>query len=34
MRRNGKSGFIREDIGYIGLFRDSEGNIIGLHSIH
>lgn len=26
--------FIREDIGYIGMFRDSEGNIIGLHSMH
>ena len=25
---------IRDDIGYIGLFRDSEGNIIGLHSMH
>ena len=26
--------FLREDIGYIALFRDSEGNIIGLHSLH
>ena len=26
--------FIREDIGYIGMFSDSEGNIIGLHSMH
>ncbi len=26
--------FIREDIGYIGMFSDSEGNIIGLHSIN
>ena len=25
---------IRDDIGYIGMFRDSEGNIIGLHSLH
>ena len=25
---------IREDIGYIGMFSDSEGNIIGLHSMH
>lgn len=25
---------IREDIGYIGLFSDLEGNIIGLHSLH
>ncbi len=25
---------IREDIGYIGMFSDSEGNIIGLHSLH
>lgn len=24
--------FLREDIGYIGLFSDTEGNIIGLHS--
>ena len=26
--------FIREDIGHIGMFSDSEGNIIGLHSMH
>ena len=26
--------FLREDIGHIGMFRDSEGNIIGLHSLH
>ena len=25
---------IRDDIGYIGMFSDSEGNIIGLHSLH
>lgn len=25
--------FIKEDIGYIALFSDSEGNTIGLHSI-
>ena len=25
---------IRDDIGYIGMFSDSEGNIVGLHSIH
>lgn len=25
---------IRDDIGYIGMFCDSEGNIIGLHSMH
>lgn len=25
--------FLREDIGYIGMFSDSEGNIIGLHSL-
>lgn len=25
---------IRAEIGYIGLLRDSEGNIIGLHSLH
>ena len=24
---------LRDDIGYIGLFADSEGNIVGLHSI-
>lgn len=24
--------FLREDIGHIGLFADSEGNVIGLHS--
>jgi len=24
---------IRDDIGYIGLFSDSEGNIVGLHSM-
>lgn len=26
--------FLRDDIGYIGMFSDSEGNIIGLHSMH
>jgi predicted enzyme related to lactoylglutathione lyase len=26
--------FLREEIGYIGLFSDSEGNVIGLHSVH
>ena len=26
--------FIRDDIGYIGAFVDSEGNTIGLHSMH
>lgn len=26
--------FLREDIGHIGMFSDSEGNIIGLHSLH
>ena len=26
--------FLREDIGFIGMFRDSEGNIVGLHSLH
>ena len=26
--------FLREDIGYIGMFRDTEGNVIGLHSLH
>jgi len=26
--------FLREDIGYIGMFSDSEGNIVGLHSMH
>lgn len=26
--------FLREDIGYIGMFSDSEGNVIGLHSLH
>lgn len=26
--------FLREDIGYIGLFSDLDGNIIGLHSLH
>ena len=25
---------LRDDIGYIGLFADSEGNVIGLHSQH
>ena len=25
---------IRAEIGYIGLFSDSEGNIVGLHSLH
>ena len=25
--------FLREDIGHIGMFGDSEGNIIGLHSL-
>ena len=25
---------IREDIGFIGMFSDSEGNIVGLHSMH
>ena len=25
---------IRDDIGYIGMFSDSEGNIVGLHSMH
>ena len=25
---------IRPEIGYIGLFSDSEGNIVGLHSLH
>lgn len=25
--------FLREDIGHIGLFRDTEGNIVGLHSL-
>lgn len=25
--------FLREDIGYIGMFSDSEGNIVGLHSL-
>lgn len=25
---------LREDIGYIGMFSDSEGNIVGLHSMH
>lgn len=25
--------FLREDIGYIGMFSDSEGNIVGLHSM-
>ena len=25
---------IRDDICYIGMFRDSEGNIVGLHSMH
>jgi hypothetical protein len=25
---------IRDDIGYIGMFSDSEGNVIGLHSMH
>ena len=26
--------FLREDIGHIGMFGDSEGNFIGLHSPH
>lgn len=26
--------FLREDIGYVGLFADSEGNVVGLHSRH
>lgn len=26
--------WLRDDIGYIGLFSDSEGNVIGLHSMH
>ena len=26
--------FLRQDIGHIGMFSDSEGNIIGLHSMH
>jgi uncharacterized protein len=25
---------IRDDIGYIGMFSDSEGNIVGLHSMN
>lgn len=25
---------IREDIGYFAMFSDSEGNVIGLHSMH
>lgn len=25
---------IREDIGYVALFADSEGNVVGLHSLH
>ena len=25
--------FLRQDIGYIGMFSDSEGNIVGLHSL-
>ena len=25
--------FLREDIGHIGMFGDSEGNIVGLHSL-
>ena len=25
---------VREDIGYIGMFSDSEGNVVGLHSMH
>ena len=25
--------FLRDDIGHIGMFRDSEGNIVGLHSL-
>jgi predicted enzyme related to lactoylglutathione lyase len=24
---------LREDIGHIGMFSDSEGNVIGLHSM-
>jgi predicted enzyme related to lactoylglutathione lyase len=26
--------FLREDIGHIGMFSDSEGNVIGLHSLN
>jgi len=26
--------FLRQEIGYIGMFSDSEGNIVGLHSLH
>jgi uncharacterized protein len=26
--------FLRDDIGHIGLFTDTEGNVIGLHSLH
>lgn len=26
--------FLREDIGHIGMFRDTEGNLVGLHSLH
>ena len=26
--------FIRDDIGYIAAFQDSEGNTVGLHSMH
>jgi uncharacterized protein len=26
--------FLREDIGHIGMFSDSEGNVIGLHSVN
>ena len=26
--------FLREEIGHIALFADSEGNVIGLHSLH
>ena len=25
---------IRDDIGYIGMLSDSEGNVVGLHSMH
>ncbi len=27
-------GLIAEDIGYMGFFRDTEGNVLGLHSQH
>lgn len=25
---------LRDDIGHIGMFSDSEGNVVGLHSLH